>query len=296
MNAPSPLPAKAATVQGLLCGAGAAVCWAAGFVAARHAVVIGLSPLVVALHRFLWSGLALLPIVAAGGSRNLGGVGWGRGIAITVLGALPFSILSYSGFLLVPLGHGGVIQPSCAAVAGLVLARLVLKEAMPLRRIAGALAIFVGLGVIGAEALRTMGAHGVLGDLVFVITGCSFAIFGMLLRLWRIEPMRATAITSVLSLAGLPILLFTFDNMLAAGFFENLLQAVVQGVFSGAVATYLFTRAVALLGAGRAVLFTSLVPGFTLLIGYLALGEVPSVPQLVGLAIVLDGFRLTQKG
>ena len=117
----------------------------------------------------------------------------------------------------------------------------------------------------------------------------------MLVRMWRIKATRAAAITSVLSLSGLPILLFTFDNVLAAGFLENLLQAVVQGVLAGAGATYLFTRAVVLLGASRAVLFPSLVPPFTLLVGYLALGEVPSMSQLAGLAIVLVGFRLTQK-
>jgi drug/metabolite transporter (DMT)-like permease len=117
----------------------------------------------------------------------------------------------------------------------------------------------------------------------------------MLLRLWRIEPIRAAAVTSVLSLVGLPILIFSLGNMLAAGFFENLLQAVVQGIFSGAGATFLFARAVALLGAGRAVLFPALVPGFSLLVGYLALGEVPSVSQLAGLTIVLVGFRLTQQ-
>jgi len=32
------------------------------------------------------------------------------------------------------------------------------------------------------------------------------------------------------------------------------------------------------------------------LVGYLALGEAPSMSQLAGLAIVLVGFRLTQKG
>jgi len=281
-------------VQGLLCGIGAAVCWAFGFVSARHGIIVGVSPLLIALHRFVWAGLALLPIIAASGFRNLAGVGWRRGVVLTIFGGLPFSIASYSGFLLVPLGHGGVIQPSCAAVAGLVLARLALKEALSPRRIAGALAIIIGLGVIGAEAFRTMGAHGVLGDVDFVATGCSFAIFGMLLRLWQIEPMRAVAVTSFLSFAGLPILLFTFDNMVAAGFYENLLQAVVQGAVAGAGATLLFTRAVTLLGAGRAVLFTALVPGITLLIGYLALGEVPSLSQLVGFAIVLIGFRLTQ--
>jgi drug/metabolite transporter (DMT)-like permease len=41
--------------------------------------------------------------------------------------------------------------------------------------------------------------------------------------------------------------------------------------------------------------FPSLVPGFTLLVGYVALGEQPTLAQLAGLAIVLFGFRLTQK-
>jgi drug/metabolite transporter (DMT)-like permease len=178
----------------------------------------------------------------------------------------------------------------------MILARLVLKEALPARRIVGAVAILAGLGVIGAEALGTMGRQGVIGDLLFVAAGSCFAIFGMLLRLWHLPAMRAVAVTTVLSLAGLPILLWDYDNMIAAGFAENLLQAVVQGAFAGAGAIYLFTRAVLLLGVARAALFPALVPPFTLLIGFLALGEVPSLSQLVGLVIVVVGFRLTQRG
>jgi drug/metabolite transporter (DMT)-like permease len=287
-------PVRHATAFGVMCGAGAAFCWAAGFVAARQGVTVGLSPLVMALHRFVWPGLALLPFVLVKDIGDLGGVGWGRGFTLALFGGLPLALLSYLGYLFVPLGHGGVIQPSCAALGGLLLARLVLQEPLPARRVAGALAIVLGLVIIGAEALRTIGAHGVGGDLLFVAAGCFFATFGMLVRMWRIEAIRVAAITCVLSLAGLPLLLFTFDNMLAAGFRENLLQAVVQGALSGAGGTYLFTRAVVLLGASRAVLFPSLVSPFVLLIGFLALGEVPSVPQLAGLAVVLIGFRLTQ--
>jgi drug/metabolite transporter (DMT)-like permease len=38
-----------------------------------------------------------------------------------------------------------------------------------------------------------------------------------------------------------------------------------------------------------------LVPPFTLLIGAIALGEIPSASQLVGMVIVIVGFRLTQR-
>jgi drug/metabolite transporter (DMT)-like permease len=288
------VPVKSPIALGLSCGIGAALCWAFGFVAARQGINAGMSPLAIALHRFVWAGLALLPLVAQRGFADLSAVGWRRGLTLTLVGGLPQAILSYAGFLFVPLGHGGVIQPACASLCGLALAAWVIKEPLPLRRIAGALAIVLGLCVIGTEALRTIGAHGLVGDFMFAAAGCAFAAFGMLLRLWRIDPMPAVAITGVFSLAGLPLLLFSLDNAWRAGFLENLLQAVVQGIFVGPVAIYLFTRAVILLGVSRAAVFPSLVPPFTLLVGFLALGEVPSISQLVGLVIVVVGFRLTQ--
>src|SRR5580658_4650549 len=291
-----PPPVKHATAWGIACGAASALCWALGFVAARQGVNSGLSPLVIALHRSVWPGLAFLPFLAANGLADLGGVGWRHGAALALSGGLPLALFAYVGYLFVPLGHGAIIQPACAAVGGMILARLVLKEPLPARRIVGAVAILAGLGVIGAEALGTMGRQGVIGDLLFVAAGSCFAIFGMLLRLWQIPAMRAVAVTTILSLAGLPILLWDFDNLIAAGFSENLLQAVVQGAFAGAGAIYLFTRAVDLLGVARAALYPALVPPFTLLIGAIALGEIPSIWQLAGLVIVVAGFRLTQRG
>ena len=289
------LTEKYPTAWGVACGAGAALFWAFGFVAARQGVTSGLSPLVIALHRFVWPGIALFPLVAKNNFADLRMIGLGRGVALALFGGLPLALLSYAGYILVPLGHGAIVQPSCAALGGLVLARLVLKEPLPARRIAGAAVIVIGLAVIGADALRTIGAHGVLGDLLFGAAGSCFAIFGVLVRHWRVGAIRAAAVTSVLSLAGLPILLFGFDNMMAAGFYENAMQAVVQGALAGAGAIYLFTRAVVLLGASRAVLFPSLVPPFTLVIGYLTIGEAPTASQLVGLVIVIAGFQLTQK-
>ena len=283
---------------GIACGAGAALFWAAGFTAAKHGIDIGLSPADLAFHRFFWSGVVVLPLVMRERFSDINTLGWGRAIVLTILGGPGLAIISYSGFLLVPLGHGGVIQPSCAAVGGLILAAWVLKEKPPLSRIAGAVVIVLGLTVIGGEAVATIGAHGVAGDLMFMVAGFFFATFGMLLRLWHMAPTRATVIVSAVSLGFIPLYwaLHGFTGMLALGWRENLVQAVMQGILAGPGAIYLFARAVALLGAGRAAVFPSLVPGFTLLIGFLALGIVPSVFQLLGFAIVLAGFRLTQKG
>jgi len=293
LDAAKPAP----TTVGILCGAGAALFWAAGFVAARHGIAIGYSPADLAVHRFAWAGFFLLPLLWRDGIRDFGGVGWGRALLLTLAGGPPLAIISYSGFLLVPLGHGGVIQPSSAALSGLFYASAVLKEKLMRERVIGAAVIVVGLCVIGLEAVSTIGRHGLLGDFAFVAAGFCFATFAMLVKLWRIPATRATVIVSVMSLADIPIhwALFGFERMISFGLWENLIQALAQGALAGAGAIYLFARAVILLGAGRAAVFTSLVPGFTLLIGFLLLGEVPSLAQLAGLAIVLFGFRLTQR-
>jgi drug/metabolite transporter (DMT)-like permease len=282
---------------GIACGIGAAVFWAAGFVAARHGIDIGFTPADLTFHRCFWAGLVLLPLAWRDGLRDLNGVGWGRGVVLTFLGAIGISYSSYSGFLLVPLGHGGIIQPSTAALLGLVLSALVLHERLPPRRAAGAAVIVAGLVVIGGEAIATIGAHGVGGDLLFVLAGAFFGTFGMFLRKWRVPATRAMVVVGVLSLTILPIFAAVegFSRIAALGFRENLLQAVMQGLIAGPGAIYLFTRSVVLLGAGRASVFPTLVPPCVLLIGWIALGSVPSLLQIAGLAIVLIGFRLTQR-
>ena len=67
---------RATSAVGIACGVGAAVFWAAGFVAARHGITAGLRPPDIILHRFVWAGLIVLPIFLARGELgDLGGVG-----------------------------------------------------------------------------------------------------------------------------------------------------------------------------------------------------------------------------
>ena len=166
---------------GVACGAGAALFWALGFVATRHGLKAGFTPPDLLMHRFLWSGIAFLPLVLRAGIGNLCGIGWGRGLVLMVLGGPVMSLISYTGFLFVPLGHGSVIQPSSATLGGLLLAAVFLRERVPPSRVLGAVAIVGGLVVIGAESIGHIGPDGVLGDLLFVLTGFMFAVFGTLL-------------------------------------------------------------------------------------------------------------------
>lgn len=280
---------------GILCGAGASLCWGSGFVAAKHGIEIGFRPADIALHRFLWTGLLLLPFALHNGVVKFGGIGWGRGLVISLLAGAPQAMLAYTGFSLVPLGHGATIQPSVATIGGLMLASIVLGERATAMRFIGGATIVAGLVVFGFESFTTIGTHGVGGDLLFVCSGLFWAVFGTLLRVWRVPGTQATIAIGALSvLLFLPVyaLIWGFDGIAQQSLFENLLQVVLQGFVAGVLPIYLYARSVTYLGAGRAATFPALVPGFTLIVGFIALGNVPTLPQLLGLAIVFIGFQL----
>ena len=298
VETPAAAIAPNAKLIAILCGVGAAACWGVGLVTARHGIAIGLSPADLAFHRFMWSGLIMLPLAWRWGLGDVGGIGWGTGIVLMILGGPGLSILSHAGFILAPLGHGAVIQPSTATLGGLLLATLVLREHLSRARVAGAFVIVGGLVLMGIDALINIGTHALGGDVAFVAAGMCWATMLTILRLRNIDSVRATVIISVLSLliyAPLHALLFGFDNMIAAGWRENALQIVAQGILSGPLATYLSAYAASVLGTGRGATFSALVPGFTILVGVLALGEWPTLIQLCGLAVVAVGFRLVMK-
>jgi drug/metabolite transporter (DMT)-like permease len=281
-------------IIGIVCGTLAALAWAAGFVVAKHGIQIGFSPADLAFHRFFWSGLLVLPLIVREGLRDLGGIGWGRASVMTILSGPPQSLLAYSGFILVPLGHGTTIQPACAALSGLILASLVLHEKPTFQRILGGAIIIAGLLMFGAESLTTIGNSGVGGDLLFATAGLFWATFGTLLRLWNVPGTRAVmavGAVSVIVLAPVYLFIYGVSGLVKQSLFENLLQAVVQGGIAGSLPIYLFAHAVIALGGGRAATFPALVPVFGVIIGYLALGVVPSLAQFVGMLIVLVGFH-----
>lgn len=299
VNAPLiPEAWRSPTVIGMLCGAGAALAWAAGFAAARHGVQVGLTPMDIAFHRFVWTGAAFLPLLWRRGIHDLGGVGWRTAIVLAIVAGPVQGILSASGFVLAPLAHGALIQPSNALLGGLLLATLVLGEPVRAQRLVGAAAIIAGLLLLGTEALSTMGVHAFYGDLIFVAAGLSWASFTILLRLWRIAAAQAALAIGAVSLliyAPAHALLFGFDRMFEVGLAQNLLQIAVQGLLAGALAIHLASRSVILLGAGRASAFPAMVPPATMLIGVVLLGETPTMTQLAGLAVIFFGFRFVLK-
>lgn len=289
----SPRPALAV---GMAWGLLAAAIWASYTVLARYAVKAGLTPGDLTLLRFLPGGLIMLPFFFRWGWRDLGGIGWRRGLVLTVLAGPGFSLLFMSGFALAPLAHGAVIAPACQMLSGLALSAWIAHQGWTRESAVGAGFVSLGLAFIGGDSLLH-GGDGLtlLGDLLFVLAGVSWGLFGALSRRWQVDALRVTTTVVVLSLAMVaPVFLLVADlgRLANAGAGMLALQLLAQGLGAGLVAVLAYSRAAALLGSGRAGFFGALVPGAASLLAIPVLGEVPGTLQVMGIVAVVAGLLI----
>ena len=294
-----PVDAKAAArirAAGLAWGLLAASIWASYSVLARLAVKAGLSPADLTLLRFVPPGLLLAPLLWHYGWRDLAGLGWRRGLLLTLLAGPGFSMLLMTGFSLAPLAHGAVIAPACQMLAGLVLSAWIAHQGWTRESALGAVLVLLGLVLVGGDGLlHGEGGLVVVGDLLFALAGTCWGLFGALSRRWQVAPLRVTSVVAVLSLVLFApgfVLLSDFGRLAAASAGLLTMQLVAQGLGAGLVAMLAFSQAVALLGSGRAAFFGALVPGAASLLAIPVLGEVPTALQVSGILAVVAGLLI----
>jgi drug/metabolite transporter (DMT)-like permease len=204
----------------------------------------------------------------------------------------PYVLLTAGGLAFAPAGHMGVITPSTMLVCSTLGGWLLLKEPPTSARLAGVGTILIGLIALGWDGLTNRAEHTWIGDAMFLVGGMFWATYTLGSRAWKLEPLHATALVAVLSLAlYVPLYLpFGGAHLAAAPWREIAIQAVFQGALSAVVALLLYTRAVAILGAARGAVFAALVPGFTLLIAIPLLHELPTQLQIAGVVLVTAGM------
>ena len=289
-------PARKAHRAGLAWGLLAAAIWAVYSVLARLGVTSGLSPVDMSWLRFAPGALLTLPLMWRWGWRDLAGIGWGRGLLLTLLAGPGFALLFMTGFTLAPLAHGAVVAPAGQMLAGLGLSAWLAHQ--PLSRESGVGAGFVLLGLLfmgGDSLLHGEGGATLLGDLLFAVAGFCWGLFGTLSRRWQVDPLRVTVVVVVLSFLIITppyLALADLSRLANAGIGMLTLQLVSQGLGAGLVAVLAYSRAAALLGSGRAAFFGAMVPGAASLLAIPVLGEVPTALQVMGILSVIVGLLI----
>lgn len=290
-----PVPFADRMAFGYFCGVVMAFGASVAFASARAGILGGLGADDLIFVRFLTAGVLLLPLLIYWGLPTLAGIGWRRGILLMLTGGPLFAILQTGGYAFAPLAHGAIIAPSTVTIVSTVAAAWFLGERLTQAHIVGAAIVLAGVGLVSWHGLsdQTAGAKAWIGDLLFATSSVLWAIFTLLVRHWRLDAVRVTAVVAVLALAVVAPVYLSFRGVahlaslpLGALAFQGVMQGIVQAV----ITIMAYSKSITVLGVSRAVLFPATVPAISVLIGIPALGEIPDLTQIAGLVLVSIGM------
>ena len=238
------------------------------------------------------SGLILLPVFLKRPIRNLGGIGWGRGVVIMILAGWCFNLIMMSGFKYAPAAHGAIFTPGTLPMFTALYSYFLFKERLSMGRITGLMVLMGGLVTLGWGGLIESSPDAWKGDLLFLAASACWAAFTVSIRYWNIDPVYGVSVVAVLSLVCFtPIYIFYFGSpFLELPIGGIVLQLIYQGVFVGVIAVVLFTICIPVIGPARTALFMALVPVFGTLLGALILDEIPGTIEFGGIVLVIFGM------
>jgi drug/metabolite transporter (DMT)-like permease len=279
-------------VLGLALGVASSVIWGGHAVVARPALAgQGFHPLDLAAFRYAPAALILAPLAWAARDA-LVRIGWRRLVVLALFGGAPNLMLFLTALVYAPASHGGTIAPMTVPIAGALLAIPMIGERPTRGRGLALMVMASGVLMIGWDGVA--GAHpgAWRGDILLLLAGSTWAVFTLLLRRWQVPAIPATAaVTIVSALAVLPLWL----PLRAATVAELptgaiLLHVATQGLVLGALAMFLYARAVELLGPTRAATLSIMVPVTALLLAAFLLREPISFLQGMGASLAVGGM------
>jgi drug/metabolite transporter (DMT)-like permease len=277
---------------------GAVSIYGTNFAISRHAVTHGLTPHDMTALRFTVSGLLLLPLLLRWGLRDAAGIGWGRGLVLSFLSGLPLTLFMMQGLALAPAAHGATIAPGTVTVIG-AIGGFLMFGARPARLgVLGIAIVVLGLALIAIAGTTSGSRNIVLGDLCFFGVGLIWGFYPLLLQLWKVDGLRATAVLAVVSMVlFLPYYLLTggHANLMTVPLWIVLAHAFNQGVLNVIVGLWLWGLAVEKVGAAQSGRFPPLIPVIGTLTAIPLLGELPGPLQWLGIGLIVTGLVLTTR-
>ena len=276
--------------------------WGGTFVAGRI-VSASLPPATAAFARYVLASLALLAVLQftqglavlrrVTARQLLGTLGLGA------TGILIYNLLFFSALAVLPAGRTSLIV-ALNPVVTLLLAAALLGDRLAPQRWAG-----IALALLGVWVVVTHGELGLLlqslgrGELSMLGAVLAWAVYTLLGRrvLRDLSPLVATLLASLwgtlfLGLAAWP----EWPAVHLQAFTVPVLGSLLfLGVLGTAVAFVWYYEGITRLGAARTVVFNNLVPVFSVLFGWLLLGEPVSASLLAGGVLAVAGVFLVNR-
>ncbi|MFE4054836.1 DMT family transporter [Streptomyces sp. NPDC059096] len=268
--------------------------WASAFVVIRDAVP-HFSPGALALGRLLVGAVVLGAFLAVRGEGFPARAAWPGIIGSGVLWFGVYFVALNWGEQQVDAGTASLVV-NIGPILIALLSGWLLGEGFPARLIIGVALAFVGAGVVGLTGSHAGQAplFGVLLCLLAAI-GCATGVLAQKPALGHASALQVTTFgCAVGAVACLPFA-GALVHDLAAAPPRAALGMVYLGVFPTALAFYTWAYALARTTTGKMAATTYLVPTVVVLMSWLLLGEVPSLPALAGGTLCLVGVAISRR-
>lgn len=266
--------------------------YGSNFVLSRHAMLNGLSAHDLLALRFTVAGLLLIHVFGLTGWRDCAGVGWRRGLLLTLMSGFPMSYLMLTGLTMAPAAHGASIGPGTVTLIGIIGGVVLFGTKLTKPLVLGVAVVISGLAALAWAGTKTTNMPNMVwGDLCFLGVGLLWGFYPLNLARWKVDGLKATAIVSVLSMAYLPFyVLFFFRGFDVAPWWVLVAHGFNQGVLNVVVGLWLWAWATKILGVAVSGRFPPMIPVIGTLLGMPVLAEWPGALQLTGIALIVSGL------
>ncbi|WP_392551296.1 DMT family transporter [Orbus wheelerorum] len=178
----------------------------------------------------------------------------------------------------------------------LILSLFILRSALTLGLIIGALLSFVGLVwlVTNGHPLSLLSDGINKGEMLILLASLAYALYGVLLKKWAI-PVTPWASLYIQIFFGLVCIIPFFlcaDNVALNA--TNIPLVLFAGIPASIIAPFTWMAGIRLLGAYKASIFLNFAPIFTVIIAAIFLNESITIHFVIGTILVLIGVIVAQ--
>jgi drug/metabolite transporter (DMT)-like permease len=188
----------------------------------------------------------------------------------------------------------GVLMAGASPLFAAALAWLLWRERPDRSRRAGFVLMLLGVALLGSKSSTAAEAQAWIGDALFLLAAGMWAGFTLSFRRAGLTPCQGAALVNVWSaLLLLPWLVWRGAlGLIDAPAHDILLQALWQGVLAGLLGLWMYSAAIARLGAANAAAFAALAPAVSALGGWLVLGDPLGVLEISAVLAAAAGVAL----
>lgn len=281
-------------LKAILCLLLAILIWSGWVVMNGFGMKNNLTPYDITAIRFTTAGILLLPMIIKNGVR-IGPWGAKGGFVLSLLLGATYTNVVVFGLQFAPVSHASTVNTGTFLTLITIFGFHGLREHIPRIRLMGIVCSLIGIAIMLSAKGTIHSPSQWIGHLCFMTGATMWAVYVLLTRAWKADPVHTTAVVCVFSmLSYMPLYLLFADHqhLLSCPWKILVMEIIYQGILTSIVSLFLFNVGVSILGAARSGAFVPLIPAISTLLAIPALHQVPSVMESLGIATVSIGVFL----